>query len=221
MIRLDRLGENISIIKENGIQYKYVLVPKALLNDLIFKITYSFIETNTIFKATTPTLSPIFTRPEKARRTCHIFMYWINAQQYLRTCGSAHFAEVIPEELSYYNVEQDDRISIPLNVFNALNPKYRTLLTKLRNIFMIDSQQSEGETSAESAEHKLIKKRLTEIGRRIGFEAVSEFDVGDFRLDVACLRVMRSPTPSRLWLVVACLKLYTDLSMSMPGKEYS
>lgn len=165
LIRIERLGEGVVSVVKGDYQYKYALVPKDSLNDLILKVKLMCFETE----------------PK-----CSLSMWWIEPGWFLEPYINRFQSEnALPDELAQYNVEPIDRVSIPPNVLNSLSNEYKSIVNKLRNLFVVGSQG--GEVDAESVEHRLVKERLVEVGRRVGFEAVQEFSVGDFRLDVAWL----------------------------------
>ena len=158
LVRLERIGEVFAD--------KYLLIPKDSLNDLILSIS-------------------IWESELHDTQEAGIFMHWYSPKIFLKPYDTEQSStEVEPDELAHYHVDPSDRIKITSSVFRVMRQKDRDVVMHLSNIFDISELQVVDERDSV---HTLIQDRLVDIGRRIGFEAVKEYDIGGFRLDVAWL----------------------------------
>ena len=164
LVRLERIGEVFA--------NKYLLIPKDSLNDLILSIS-------------------IWESELHDTQEAGIFMHWyspeifLKPQEFLKIPQDARRSSTVePNELVYYHVDPGDRINIPLSVLRIMKQEDRDTIIRLSNIFNTSELQV---ASARDSMHILIQDRLVEIGERIGFKAVKEYDIGGFRLDVAWL----------------------------------
>ena len=158
LVKLERLGEVFAD--------KYLLIPKDSLNDLILRVG-------------------IWESELQGKKEVSVYMYWYSPKIFLKPYDTEQSStEVEPDELAHYHVDPSDRIKITSSVFRVMRQKDRDAVMHLSNIFDISELQVVDERGSV---HTLIQDKLVDIGRRIGFEAVKEYDIGGFRLDVAWL----------------------------------
>jgi hypothetical protein len=208
LVRLDKLGSSANNIQSSDQpKWEYLIVPRSILEqyELILGVNLGFIETNPDNPDSSKAMSSIslpcivsIAPPQlpqennKVKVKMSLRLYWIDSKTFIDPCMHYNVANAQPEEVSHYYVKPEDKVLLSGNLLELINKAERTRdndvnkLDLLSNIFIIPYISKPEEVKPPSP-HRELQNLLVKLGETLGFNAVIEYDIGGFRLDVAWL----------------------------------
>jgi hypothetical protein len=203
LVRLDKLGSSANNIQSSDQpKWEYLIVPRSIFEqyELILGVNLGFLKTNPDSSKAMSSISPSYivsTAPpqlpqENNKVKMSLRLYWIDSKTFIDPCMHYNVVNAQPEEVSHYYVKPEDKVLLSGDLLELINKAERTRdndvnkLNLLSNIFIIPYISKPEEVKPPSP-HRELQNLLVKLGETLGFNAVTEYDIGGFRLDVAWL----------------------------------